>query len=96
MCFLNSDFFQNSGFFLKNSDVFKTQGFFETKFFIVLNNAHVIYLLTMIAGSKKMNMSKMVFICFMLHVPLDSNIIKSVIASGRVSLWVSSISWDTE
>ena len=39
---------------------------------------------------------KMVFICFMLHVPLDSNIIKSVIASGRVSLWVSSISWDTE
>ena len=38
----------------------------------------------------------MVFICFMLHVPLDSNIIKSVIASGRVSLWVSSISWDTE
>ena len=39
---------------------------------------------------------KMVFMCFMFHVPLDSNIIKSVIASGRVSLWVSSISWDNE
>ena len=41
--FLNSDFFSNLGFVLK------------TKFLIVLNNAHVIYLLTTIAGSKKMN-----------------------------------------
>ena len=63
--FFNSDFFSNSGFFWK------------TKFLIVLNNAHVIYLLTTIAGSKKMNkmalMIKMVVICFMLHVPWDSN-----------------------
>ena len=63
--FLNSDFFSNSGFFL------------NTKFLIVLNNAHVIYLLTTIAGSEKMNkmalMIKMVVICFMFHVPLDSN-----------------------
>ena len=55
----------------------KTQIFFENQVFIVLNNAHVIYLLMTIAGSKKMNMMalmiKMVFICFMLHVPLDSN-----------------------
>ena len=75
--FLNSDFFQNSGFFL-NSDFFSNSGFFlKTKFLIVLNNVHVIYLLTTIAGSKKMNkmalMIKMVVICFMLHVPLDSN-----------------------
>ena len=41
--FLNSDFSSNLGFVLK------------TKFLIVLNNAHVIYLLTTIAGSKKMN-----------------------------------------
>ena len=81
--FFNSDFLKKTGFFLKNSDVFKTQIFFrtqvflKTKLFIVLINAHVIYLLTTIAGSKKMNMMalmiKMVFICFMLHVPLDGN-----------------------
>ena len=55
----------------------KLRFFVKTKFFIVLNNAHVIYLLTTIAGSKKMNMMalmiKMVFICFMLHVSLHSN-----------------------
>ena len=56
----------------------QTQDFFENQgFFIVLNSAHVIYLPTTIAGSKKMNkmalMIKMVVICFMLHVPLDSN-----------------------
>ena len=48
-----------------------------TRMFIVLNDAHVICLLTTTAGSKKMNMMalmiKMVFICFMLHVPLDGN-----------------------
>ena len=31
---------------------------------------------------------------FMLHVPLDS-IIESVIAVGGVSLWLSSVCWDT-
>ena len=42
-----------------------------------MNNMRVIYLPTMIAGSKKMKkmalMIKMVSISFMLHVPLDSN-----------------------
>ena len=82
--FLKVRFFENSRvffgvLFFQNSDhFFQTQVcFFRTKFFIVLNNAHVIYLLTTIAVSKKMNMMalmiKMVFICFMLHVPLDSN-----------------------
>ena len=90
--FFKLRFFSKLRVFLKNSDVFKPQGFFvsklrvffsklrfflKTKFFIVLNNAHVIYLLITIAGSKKMNMMalmiKMVFICFMLHVPLDRN-----------------------
>ena len=68
----NSYVFINQVFFFANS-----RFFLKTKFFIVLNNAHVIYLATTIAGSKKMNkmalMIKMVFICFMLHVPLDSN-----------------------
>ena len=75
--FLNSDFFQNSGFFFKLRFFFQLRLFLKIKFLIVLNNAHVIYLLTTIAGSKKMNkmalMIKMVVICFMLHVPLDSN-----------------------
>ena len=78
--FLSSQiFFQNLAVFLKNSDVFKTQVFFEklrvflkTQIFIVLNNVYVIYLLTTIAGSKKMNkmalMIKMVLsvFCFIL------------------------------
>ena len=34
-------------------------------------------------------------VIFMLHVPLDS-IIESVIAVGGVSLWVSSVCWDTK
>ena len=89
--FLKSDFFNTQGFFLKKLRCFQNSGcffsklrfffklgfFLKTKLLIVLNNAHVIYLLTTIVGSKKMNkmalMIKMVVICFMLHVPLDSN-----------------------
>ena len=64
--------------FSKLRGCFQTQVFFlKTKFFIILNNVHVIYLPTMIAGSKKMKnmalMIKMVSISSMLHVPLDSN-----------------------
>ena len=33
---------------------------------------------------------------FMVHVPLDSNVIESVIAVGGVSLWVSSVCWDNQ
>ena len=66
---------------------FKTQGFFfRTQVFVLkmsffakssLNIAHVIYLLTTIAGSKKMNkMALMIngFICFLFHfVPFTWN-----------------------
>ena len=88
----NSYFFKTQVFFKlnfekKNSDVFKTQGFFsELRFFFKkwvffskssLNNAHVIYLLTTIAGSKKMNkMALMIngFICFLFYfVPFTWN-----------------------
>ena len=82
----NSDFFKTQGFF-KLRFFFKTQVFFsELRFFfkklsfffkIQLNNAHVIYLLTTIAGSKKMNkMALMIngFICFPFHfVPFTWN-----------------------
>ena len=79
--FLNSDFFQNSGFFFsklrgfsKFRLFFKLRFFSELRFFFKssLNNAHVIHLLTTIAGSKKMNkialMIKMVLsvFCFIL------------------------------
>ena len=89
--FLNSDFFRNSGlfFFFKTQRFFKTQGFFLNSdffqnwdFFLKssLNNVHVIYLLTMIAGSKKMNkialMIKMVLsvFCFTLCLSCGTSI----------------------
>ena len=86
---LNSDFFQNSGFFFQNSEVFQNPGFFfklrffsELRFFFKssLNNAHVIHLLTTIAGSKKMNkiafMIKMVLsvFCFILCLSCGTSI----------------------
>ena len=75
--FFKTQIFSKLRGFFKLGFFFKLRFFLKTKFFIVLNNAHVIYLLTTIAGSKKMKMMalmiKMVFICFMLHVPLDSN-----------------------
>ena len=93
--FLNSDFFQNSGFFFfKTQRFFKTQGFFfklrffsELGFFFKssLNNAHVIHLLTTIAGSKKMNkialMIKMVLsvFCFILCLSRGTNIMSPYI-----------------
>ena len=61
------NFFQDSGFFSINFNFFKLRvkknlGFFKVmfcqkkkQFFIVLNNAHVTYLLTTVVGSKKMN-----------------------------------------
>ena len=36
----------------------------------------------------------LIYVVFMLHVPLDS-IIEAVIAVGGVFLWVSSVCWDT-
>ena len=78
-------FFKTQGLFEKKTQIFsklrvsffKLRFFLKNKFFIVLNNMRVIYLPTMIAGSKKMKkmalMIKMVSISFMLHVPLDSN-----------------------
>ena len=63
--FFKTQIFQISWFFLK------------LRFFIILNNVHVIYLPVTIAGSKKMKkmalMIKMVSTSFMLHVPLDCN-----------------------
>ena len=69
-------------FFFQNSDFFKNLSFFfKSQFFIVLNNEHVIYLLTTIAGSKKMNkmvlmIKNMVFsvFCFILHLSLGTSI----------------------
>ena len=100
-------FFKTQGFFFKlrgffqNSDFFQTRVFFSKPSVLLspVNNAHVIYLLTTIAGLKKMNMMALMIkmglsvLCFM---SLWIVIIKSVIAFGGVSLWVSSISWDTK
>ena len=87
--FLNSDFFQNSGFFFsklrgfsKFRLFFKLRFFSELRFFFKssLNNAHVIHLLTTIAGSKKMNkialMIKMVLsvFCFILCLSRGTSI----------------------
>ena len=60
-------FFLDFKTFFKTQDFFLNSDFFETKFFTVLSNAHVIYLLTIIAGSKKMNMTKwfLSVLCFM-------------------------------
>ena len=82
-------FFKTQGLLKKTNSMFsKIRVFFcklkiffwKPSFFYRLEQyiyAHVIYLSTTIAGSKKMNkmalMIKIVFICFMLHVPLDSN-----------------------
>ena len=69
-------FFQNSGFFFFRTQVFKKKTeFFSSK--SSLNNAHAIYLLTTIAGSKKINKLALMingFICFPFHfVPFKWN-----------------------
>ena len=64
---------------------FKLRGFSKTQFFLALNNAHAIYLLITIAGSKKMNkmalMSKMVLslLCFILCLSRGTSIMPSYI-----------------
>ena len=68
--------FSKLRFFLKTQGFFfRTQVFFSSK--SSLNNVHVIYLLTTIAGSKNMNkMALMIngFICFPFHfVPFTWN-----------------------
>ena len=67
-------FFKTQGFFFR-TQVFRKNEFFFSK--SSLNNAHVIYLLTTIAGSKEMNkMALMIngFICFLFHfVPFTWN-----------------------